>query len=274
MPISRHKPMSAAQRARHRVRRHRTELPGAGGGDPGAEETSALAISEPGHGASWDSDASPPQRPGTSIARRNTYAAPASASLGAQILGLLSDPAVQFVTPHSIQQALGHPMTDISVALSALVAAGELHEVPDAFERFAVHPERKRELEMMFHAAAEDMGAGHALVPTGPDELAFDEFEEFDEPRLPVTAGLLSMFLPGTGQLLNGDVARASLVFAVWSLAILAGLFPIWIFVALYSGAEAFFRAKIRSMERQLYREQQALQAAPGGLPDSNPERA
>ena len=58
--------------------------------------------------------------------------------------------------------------------------------------------------------------------------------------------------MPGTGQLLNGDVGRASLVFAVWSLALLTHLSPIWTFVALYAGAEAFFTAKVRGMERRL----------------------
>src|SRR5690606_37103730 len=77
-------------------------------------------------------------------------------------------------------------------------------------------------------------------------------FDDAEEPRLPVTAGLLSLFLPGTGQLLNGDVGRASLVFAVWSLALLTQLNPIWTFVALYAGAEAFFTAKVRGIERKL----------------------
>jgi hypothetical protein len=77
-------------------------------------------------------------------------------------------------------------------------------------------------------------------------------YEDDDEPRLPVTAGLLSLFLPGTGQLLNGDVGRASLVFAVWSLALLTHLSPIVTFVMLYAGAEAFFTAKVRGMERRL----------------------
>ena len=70
-----------------------------------------------------------------------------------------------------------------------------------------------------------------------------------------MTAGLLSLFLPGTGQLLNGDVGRASLVFAVWSLAWITHLSPVWTFVCLYAGAEAFFTAKIRSMERKLAKE-------------------
>jgi hypothetical protein len=60
------------------------------------------------------------------------------------------------------------------------------------------------------------------------------------------------LFLPGTGQLLNGDVGRASLVFAVWSLALLTHLSPIVTFVMLYAGAEAFFTAKVRGMERKL----------------------
>ena len=74
--------------------------------------------------------------------------------------------------------------------------------------------------------------------------------------------GLLSLFLPGTGQLLNGDIGRASLVFAVWSLAWITHLSPVWTFVCLYAGAEAFFTAKIRSMERKL-REERQLAAGP-----------
>ena len=272
--MSRYKPMSAAQRARLRIRRHRTEMPGARNAGRSRDAVEDH-VDVPAGPASWDNDAPTPgggQR-STALARRGApRPRPATASLGAQILGLLSDPQVSSVTPQAIQQALGHPMTDISVALSSLVAAGELREVSNAFESFEVDPIRKRELESMFQAAAHELGETNALATIdGRDELMLDEFDEFDEPRLPVTAGLLSMFLPGTGQLLNGDVARASLVFAVWSLAILAGLFPIWIFVALYSGAEAFFTAKIRTMERRLYREQQELK---GALPESNPERA
>lgn len=67
---------------------------------------------------------------------------------------------------------------------------------------------------------------------------------------------MLSLFLPGTGQLLNGDIGRASLVFAVWSLAWITHLSPVWTFVCLYAGAEAFLTAKIRSMERKLAEEQ------------------
>ena len=190
--------------------------------------------------------------------------------MGAQILGLLSDPTVQYLTPHTIQEALGYPMTDIQLAVDALVAAGELREVPDAFERYDVTPSRKHALESMFESAARDLGHPTALaLYEDSDEMALEEYGELDEPRLPVTAGLLSFFLPGTGQLLNGDVARASLVFAVWSLAMLANLSPIWVFVSLYAGAEAFFTAKIRTMERKLSREQRKA-----ALPESKLEGA
>jgi hypothetical protein len=160
-------------------------------------------------------------------------------------------------------------MTDIQVALEALVSAGELREVPDAFERYDVDPSRKQALEAMFDSAAQDLGHPGALALYDEDEeTALEENDERGEPRLPVTAGLLSFFLPGTGQLLNGDVARASLVFAVWSLAMLANLSPIWVFVSLYAGAEAFFTAKIRTMERKLSREQRKA-----ALPESKLER-
>ena len=99
------------------------------------------------------------------------------------------------------------------------------------------------------------LGEHGVLMQASPDDALATIDDEAEEPRLPVTAGLLSMFLPGTGQLLNGDVGRASLVFAVWSLAWITQLSPVWTFVCLYAGAEAFFTAKIRSMERKLAKE-------------------
>ena len=62
--------------------------------------------------------------------------------------------------------------------------------------------ERKAQLESMYSEAAHELGETTALVLREPDELM--TYADDDEPRLPVTAGLLSLFLPGTGQLLNG----------------------------------------------------------------------
>lgn len=170
--------------------------------------------------------------------------------LTAQILSLFSEPAVTTITAVSAARALSRPRTDVETAIEALVQAGELRSVSDGSLRYTISPERKAQLEGMFREAAHELGETNALVLREPDELM--NFEDDEEPRLPVTAGLLSLFLPGTGQLLNGDVGRASLVFAVWSLALLTHLSPIWTFVALYAGAEAFFTAKVRGMERKL----------------------
>lgn len=175
--------------------------------------------------------------------------------LTAQILSLFSEPAVTSITAVSAARALDRPRTDVQTAIDVLVQAGELRPVSDSSLRYTISPERKAQLEAMFREAAHELGETNALVLREPDELM--SYDDDEEPRLPVTAGLLSLFLPGTGQLLNGDVGRASLVFAVWSLALLTHLSPIWTFVALYAGAEAFFTAKVRGMERRL-----ALEAA------------
>jgi hypothetical protein len=175
--------------------------------------------------------------------------------LTAQILSLFSEPAVTTITAVSAARALDRPRTDIQTAIDVLVQAGELRQVSDSSLRYTISSERKAQLEAMFREAAHELGETNALVLREPDELM--SYDDDEKPRLPVTAGLLSLFLPGTGQLLNGDVGRASLVFAVWSLALLTHLSPIWTFVALYAGAEAFFTAKVRGMERRL-----ALEAA------------
>jgi hypothetical protein len=182
--------------------------------------------------------------------------------LTAQILSLFSEPGVTTITAVSAARALERPRTDIQTAIDVLVQAGELHPVSDASLRYAIVPERKAQLEAMFREAAHELGETTALVLREPDELV--NYDDDDEPRLPVTAGLLSLFLPGTGQLLNGDVGRASLVFAVWSLALLTHLAPIWTFVALYAGAEAFFTAKVRGMERRLALEAANKKEGPG----------
>lgn len=274
--MSRYKPMSAAQRARYRIRRHRTEMPGSGDREAHHAGQEPLRAGHDGGAdtrrgeTTWDSDAPIAGMTQDRHARARTGSAPRAASLGAQVLGLLADPSVRYLSPGFVQESLGYPMTDIQLALDALVSAGELREVPDAFERYDTDASRKQALESMFESAARDLGHPTALaVLAENEELALEEYGELDEPRLPVTAGLLSFFLPGTGQLLNGDVARASLVFAVWSLAMLANLSPIWVFVSLYAGAEAFFTAKIRTMERKLSREQRKA-----ALPESKLERA
>jgi hypothetical protein len=189
----------------------------------------------------WDFDAS---------SGAPAAAPPDRSSLTAQVLSLFSEPTVTTITAVSAARGLERPRTDVQTAIDALVQAGELFPVADGSLRYAVSPERKAQLEAMYREAAHELGETTALVLREPDELM--TYEDDDEPRLPVTAGLLSLFLPGTGQLLNGDVGRASLVFAVWSLALLTHLSPIVTFVMLYAGAEAFFTAKVRGMERKI----------------------
>lgn len=197
------------------------------------------------HGAAgvvgWDVDAAE-ERP--AAPKRDD-----STPLTAQVLSLLSDPRIDRISAGAAARALHRPAPEIENAIEALVASGELIPASEIRGQYTVSAERKHELEAMFVDSAEELGEVTALARRQSQALAM---EEEDEPRLPVTAGLLSLFLPGTGQLLNGDVGRASLVFAVWSLALLTHLSPIWTFVALYAGAEAFFTAKIRGMERKM----------------------
>lgn len=196
-----------------------------------------------------------------------------TANLRARLLSLFSDPRVQWVTVESAARSLEAPRSDVETVVAALVQSGELIERGDASRRFRVPHAEKQRLESMFRDAALELGEHGVLVPVVDEEdalVAYDEDPE--EPRLPVTAGLLSLFLPGTGQLLNGDVGRASLVFAVWSLAWITHLSPVWTFVCLYAGAEAFFTAKIRSMERKMAKD--ALPAGgpgPAALPPPKP---
>lgn len=236
---------SKARRSLGRIRRHRFETgdgigdgPGDGAG-PGAEQVSLSVRGETG----WDFDAEPEPMPRVDAPSERS-------SLPAQILSLFSEPTVTTITAVSAARALERPRADIQTAIDALVQAGELMPVSDASLRYMISPERKAQLEAMYREAAHELGETTALAIREPDELM--NYEDDDEPRLPVTAGLLSLFLPGTGQLLNGDVGRASLVFAVWSLALLTHLSPIVTFVMLYAGAEAFFTAKVRGMERKL----------------------
>ncbi|MCB9704600.1 MAG: hypothetical protein H6711_22135 [Myxococcales bacterium] len=174
-----------------------------------------------------------------------------------QILSLLADPRVDAITVDAAARALACPRADVETVIEAMRAAGTLVAIPGPIPRYAVPLEVKEDLEREFIEAADELGE-HALLARISNETALATFDD-EEPRLPATAGLLSLFLPGTGQLLNGDIGRASLVFAVWSIAwIVPQLSPVWTFVCLYAGAEAFFTAKIRSMERKMAAEAQA----------------
>lgn len=238
---------SKGRRSLGRIRRHRGEEERHASADPArASAPPSGPLSDRGE-VGWDHDA----RIAEERRESNNHRSP----LTAQILSLFAEPAVTTITAVSAARALDRPRTDIQTAIDVLVQAGELRPVSDSSLRYAISPERKAQLEAMFREAAHELGETNALVLREPDELM--SYDDDEEPRLPVTAGLLSLFLPGTGQLLNGDVGRASLVFAVWSLALLTHLSPIWTFVALYAGAEAFFTAKVRGMERRL-----ALEAA------------
>lgn len=201
--------------------------------------------------AGWDHTAAP----------REPMPPSPSAPLREQLLALFADPRVDGLTAESAARALGAPTQDTETTLDTMVQAGDLVVHGGASRRYQVRPEDKARLESVFREAAHELGEQGVLVRVAPDETLAAIEDEAEEPRLPVTAGLLSLFLPGTGQLLNGDVGRASLVFAVWSLAWITHLSPVWTFVCLYAGAEAFFTAKIRSMERKMAKE--AL--GPGG---------
>jgi hypothetical protein len=200
---------------------------------------------------------------------RPTVSGPASDDLPlrSRILSLFADPRVEAITFESAARTLAAPRQDIETTLDAMVQAGELVEGGGATRMYRVPLAEKQRLEAMFRDAAHELGEQGVLVHVGSDDALATIDEETEEPRLPVTAGLLSLFLPGTGQLLNGDVGRASLVFAVWSLAWITHLSPVWTFVCLYAGAEAFFTAKIRSMERKLAKEALAGGRTPPQLP-------
>lgn len=198
-----------------------------------------MAVSEPtASTVGWDHSA----------AQSGPASAHATATLQPQLLSLLADPRVDAISVESAANALALPRQDVAVAIDAMRMAGTLLNLPGG--RFTVPPAVKQGLEAEFREAAQELGE-HGLLARLNQETALVTFDE-EEPRLPATAGLLSLFLPGTGQLLNGDIGRASIVFAVWSLAWITHMAPVWTFVCLYAGAEAFFTAKIRSMERKL----------------------
>lgn len=183
--------------------------------------------------------------------------------LRAQILSLFADPRIDHLTVATAARLIDRPRQDVETTLDAMAQAGELIATGGAQRQYRVPEHEKARLEAMFREAAHELGEHGVLARTRPDEALATLDDETEEPRLPVTAGLLSLFLPGTGQLLNGDVGRASLVFAVWSLAWITHLSPVWTFVCLYAGAEAFFTAKIRSMERKMAKEALAAGASP-----------
>jgi hypothetical protein len=189
---------------------------------------------------------------------------PGTDELRAQLLSLLADPRTASVTASSAAAALALPQPDVETTLDAMVQAGELSRAGGVPKRYLLSTEDKARLELLFRDSAQELGEHGVLAQAAPEDALATLDDEAEEPRLPVTAGLLSMFLPGTGQLLNGDVGRASLVFAVWSLAWITQLSPVWTFVCLYAGAEAFFTAKIRSMERKLAKE---TALGPGSAP-------
>jgi hypothetical protein len=221
---------------------------------------------EPDLRAGWDYTA----RPLPALVSPRSDGTPLRASL----LSLLADPRVDSITIDSAVSALQRPRQDIETTLDAMAQAGELVvEDGGPQRRYRPSASEKYRLEMMFRDAAVELGEHGALMRVPYEDSLAPLEDETEEPRLPVTAGLLSLFLPGTGQLLNGDVGRASLVFAVWSLAWITHLSPVWTFVCLYAGAEAFFTAKIRSMERKMAREASTGGGTPPQLPPPNPQR-
>lgn len=207
-------------------------------------------------GVGWDHTARASVKPESS--------SPGTDELRSQLLSLFADPRTAAVTASAASSTLGLPQADVENTLDAMVQAGELLRTGGIPRRYQLPSEDKGRLEALFVDSARELGEHGVLMQTSADDAlaAFDD--DAEEPRLPITAGLLSMFLPGTGQLLNGDVGRASLVFAVWSLAWITQLSPVWTFVCLYAGAEAFFTAKIRSMERKLAKE---AALGPGSAP-------
>ena len=233
------------RRVLRNLRRHARE--GHAPEDP-REANAALVPTTPSYAGSrsvgWDQSAPP-----TALAIPEQPAS--SGALEEQVLALLADPRVDFLTVESVARSLSIPLQ-----------AGVLTAAAGAVTSYRVPLDVKAELEAEFRASAHELGEHNLLARLDNEETALAPFEE-EEPRLPATAGLLSLFLPGTGQLLNGDIGRASLVFAVWSLAWITHLSPVWTFVCLYAGAEAFFTAKIRSMERKLQEERMATGPGP-----------
>ena len=177
-------------------------------------------------------------------------------SPAAQLLALFAEPGVTALHESKIAENLRLPVQDVRNLLRSLEQAGYLLTDSAGTQKlYRLRPDRKAELERLYVQTAQALGETQALAAREPQELA--NYVEEDEPRLPITAGILSLFLPGTGQLLNGDIGRAVLVFAIWALAVIAPHPAIIVFVRLYAGAEAFFNAKLRRLAQQ-----RALQAA------------
>lgn len=184
------------------------------------------------------------------------------ASPTAQVLSLFADPRIsELDAPYAASQ-LKLPTQDIQNILGALTQAGYLERRGDMRDRFALNPDKKAELEHLYMHTLREVHQEQGLALPGASQdlqqLSQGHAQgQEDDPRMPMTAGILSLFLPGTGQLLNGDIGRAVLVFAIWALAILAPHPAIIIFVRLYAGAEAFFNAKLRRLAQR-----RALEAA------------
>ena len=157
--------------------------------------------------------------------------------------------------PAKVQSALLEVMQERQVTI-----AGETHKVPSPFIVMATQNPIETEGTYPLPEAQVDRFMMKVLVDYPSDEEEFVIVERVIGPPLAATP------VASTGQLLNGDIGRASLVFAVWSLAWITHLSPVWTFVCLYAGAEAFLTAKIRSMERKLADEQ-------GGMASTGPKK-
>lgn len=202
------------------------------------------------HGGTWDSD------PCTT--RSSLPHASGEASPTAQLLSLFADPRVTAIDAQYATKELNLPRQDVQNILGALTQAGYLQSCGEMGDRYALSSDKKTELERLYLSTLHEVQHEQGLVPApGTDAMAHPTQAQEDDPRMPMTAGILSLFLPGTGQLLNGDIGRAVLVFAIWALAILAPHPAIIIFVRLYAGAEAFFNAKLRRLAQR-----RALEAA------------
>lgn len=220
---------------------------------PARTEPSPSRSSQPSQGIGWDHSASSP-----SLYREDASAPP----LSALILGLFADPRVSSLTTEMVAQTLRQAYADVEITLETMAQEGVLATYGTNHVHYVVAPAYKAQLEAEFRASAQELGEHNLLASLDASSTDLVPFED-EEPRLPATAGLLSLFLPGTGQLLNGDIGRASLVFAVWSMAWITHLSPVWTFVCLYAGAEAFFTAKIRSMERKMLHERDDIKKLP-----------
>lgn len=211
--------------------------------------------SAPGHrsnaGGTWESDGSEPSR-------AHAKAEGDSASPTAQVLSLFADPRVSSIDAAFAAKELGLPRQDVQNILGALSQAGYLTRNGNMSDSFSLSPDKKSELEQLYMGTLRALHQEQGLVHNPSQEPFHPALQaQEDDPRMPMTAGILSLFLPGTGQLLNGDIGRAVLVFAIWALAILAPHPAIIIFVRLYAGAEAFFNAKLRRLAQR-----RALEAA------------